>query len=86
MTDLNDIRVQIDEVDNKLLELLAKRLELVRKVGQYKKEHNLPIKDPAREEQILESLYEKGIQFKLPKEFIKKIWRSLFEQAYKEEE
>jgi chorismate mutase len=35
------LRHQIDEFDNQLLELLAKRMRVCREIGQYKKEHNM---------------------------------------------
>ena len=51
---LNEIRVNIDNVDNQLKELFIKRMELVKEVYQYKKENNLPVKNNEREAEIIE--------------------------------
>lgn len=50
MTDsLDTLRTQIDALDAQLVELLAQRFAVTEQVGQYKKLHNLPSVDPARE-------------------------------------
>ena len=43
VAELTALRDQIDEVDKALLELLAKRLELVAEVGEVKSQYGLPI-------------------------------------------
>ena len=52
--ELNELRKQIDKVDKQMAELFEERLNLVKKVGQYKKEHNLPILDKERENLVKE--------------------------------
>ena len=37
------LRQQIDQIDNELLEVLAKRMRVSREIGQYKKEHRMPV-------------------------------------------
>ena len=39
---ITQLRKQIDELDNQLMDLLAKRMRVCREIGQYKKEHNMP--------------------------------------------
>lgn len=41
--ELNALRDQIDEVDQQMIKLLARRLALVEKVGEVKSQHGLPI-------------------------------------------
>ena len=41
MKTLEELRHSIDVLDQELLKLIAERLELVKEVGQYKKEHQL---------------------------------------------
>ena len=43
MADLSDYRKEIDEIDHQLVPLFEQRMEVVRKVAAYKKEHNLPV-------------------------------------------
>ncbi len=54
--DLKQLRKEIDEIDNKLLELYNKRLELVLKVGELKNSNKSPIYRPEREKEILDRL------------------------------
>lgn len=82
MEDLQQLREQIDSVDNKLLELIASRLTLVKKVGEIKKSLGRQVRDPQREEDMLEKLGNKGESFGLAKSVVKKIWQTFFEVSY----
>ncbi len=52
MSNLQNLRQQIDKTDKQLLKVLAKRFALTKKVGEYKKEHDLKPQDRKRERQI----------------------------------
>ena len=58
--EISDIRAQIDQVDNELVQLFVKRMGLSAQVAEYKKAHNLPIYAPAREREILQDVAEKA--------------------------
>ena len=47
------LRTKIDECDEQIIELIRRRFELVREIGRYKTNHNLPVLDTKREESIL---------------------------------
>lgn len=51
--DLNEIRQKIDLLDDQLLELFLKRLDLAEEVAEYKKAHHLPVLNRTREREIL---------------------------------
>ena len=48
--DLQKIREEIDIIDRELARLFEKRMDIVLKVAEYKRQNNLPVKDMAREE------------------------------------
>ncbi|MBR4334581.1 MAG: chorismate mutase [Clostridia bacterium] len=50
---LQDIRGQLDQIDDQLIGLFARRMRLVSDVAAYKKENGLPILDSGRERQII---------------------------------
>ena len=50
---LSELRSQIDKIDDELLELLVRRMRVSRDIGQYKKEHNMPILQAKRYEDLL---------------------------------
>lgn len=55
---IDRLRKQIDEVDSKIVGLLNERTRLVRDIIRVKKENNLPLYDPRREEEIFENIRE----------------------------
>lgn len=54
MTELDDYRKSIDEIDKKITELFEKRMDVVLKVGEYKKKNNLAVFDESREKEVIE--------------------------------
>lgn len=54
--DLQELREQIDAVDDALIPLLLKRMEISRAVAEYKIKNNLPVLNQEREQQILDSV------------------------------
>ena len=58
--DLLDYRNELDGLDGELLRLFCRRMEIAAKIGAYKKEHGLPVLDPARERQILLKIAEQS--------------------------
>ncbi len=53
MSKLEELRAQIDEIDSQMIALFEKRMDVTRQVGEYKKEHDLPVLDRQREEEVL---------------------------------
>ena len=58
--ELKDIRNTIDQIDDQMLELFVRRMEVARDVAAYKKEHGLPILDSGREREVLNRVTEKA--------------------------
>lgn len=55
---LDELRKGIDKIDDQLIELLGKRMELVRKVGELKRDTKTAIYRPEREKAIIDRLFE----------------------------
>lgn len=51
---IRQLRSQIDELDNQLMDLLAKRFRVCREIGTFKKEHNMTVLQTNRYGQILD--------------------------------
>lgn len=75
------LRQQIDEVDDQLLALLAKRGRISREIGLYKKEHQMPVLQTGRYHEILEERVRKGEQLDLDRDFILAIMKSIHEES-----
>lgn len=56
---LEDYRNQIDEIDEKIVELVGKRMEIVTDIAKYKKENNIPVLNSKREREILNEITKK---------------------------
>ena len=69
---IKELRNSIDKVDDQIFDLILKRFDYVEKIGNIKKEMNIPVDDKAREEIIIERLSEK-LSTKINYKEIKKI-------------
>lgn len=77
---IHTLRKQIDELDNQLIELLAKRMRVCREIGQYKKEHNMTVLQTSRYNEILDKRGAQGALCGMSSDFI----RSVFEEVHEE--
>ena len=58
--DLSQLRSEIDNIDDQLISLFGQRMEIAAKIGDYKKQNNLPIYVPAREREKLLDVSQKA--------------------------
>ena len=73
----SELRKRIDDIDEELVKLFAKRMEVSAEIAQYKKENGIPVRDAAREEQKLHSVMAKSPE-ELRK-YAKQLYSLLFE-------
>lgn len=78
---LEALRRQIDEVDNQLLELLAKRMRISREIGTYKKENGLTVVQTARYSEILEKRGAQASLCGMTSQFIRDIFEHIHEES-----
>ena len=79
------MRGQIDELDNQLMELLAKRMRVCREIGQYKKEHNMTVFQANRYNEILEKRGAQGALCGMDPEFIATVFESIHEESVRQQ-
>ena len=58
--ELNELRNEINQIDDELLKLFLRRMEVTDQVADYKREHNLPIYQPQREREVLKKVAEQA--------------------------
>lgn len=58
--DIQELRGEIDDIDDQLVKLFAQRMDVSSRIAAYKKEHALPIYVPAREREKLQDLTQKA--------------------------
>ena len=79
------LRKQIDELDNQLMELLAKRMRVCREIGQYKKEHNMTVLQTGRYNEILDKRGAQGVLCGMDPKFVKEIFESVHEESVRQQ-
>ncbi len=83
---LNSLRKQIDQVDKQLIELLAKRNTIVKKVGSTKQTLGLQPLDVSRWQEVLSTRMLWGKEIGLDPNFIKEIMEVVHQQSIEIEE
>ena len=58
--DLNDLRAEIDKIDDELVKLFGQRMDIAAQISDYKIENHLPIYQPAREQSKLQDVAKKA--------------------------
>lgn len=58
--DLNELRNEINQIDDEILRLFLRRMDLSRQVADYKRANGLPIYHPQREQEILKKAADKA--------------------------
>ena len=78
---LEDLRKEIDAIDHELLQILAKRMGAVKKVGELKKELNLPTASEERRKQVLEFYISQAQKLSLSENFVQKLYELIHDHA-----
>lgn len=78
---LATLRDRIDEVDEAIVGLLAKRQKVVDQVVALKKAHNLPIFHPAREEDLISRRRRQGEACELDPDFVEDLYRAIIRRS-----
>lgn len=68
--DLEELRQQIDGLDDELLRTLARRMEVVEAIGRYKKANGLELRDDKRFQALLDGQLKRAEALKLPQELV----------------
>lgn len=80
-TQLDDLRMHIDDIDNQLIELLSERMHISKNIGIYKKENNITILQSRRYNEIIHDRNVKAAQKGLDADFVSKIFENIHEAS-----
>ena len=79
------LRRQIDRINDELLELLARRMRVTCEIGQYKKEHHMPVIQQNRYNDLMEQLVKNGEQMGMSEDFIRTILAAIHEESVRQQ-
>jgi len=85
-TTLEQLRGEIDEIDEQMINLLAQRMGLVEKIAEDKKRNNVTILQVSRYEQLLNDRIKKGERQSLNPEFVKAIFEQVHQNSIRRQE
>ncbi len=86
MDELEQYRQEIDRVNREIAEKIAERMDIVEKVGEYKKENGMEIKDEGREEVVKQQFEDIFEEKGLPQQNGRELAELLIGMAIEEEE
>ncbi len=79
------LRQQIDHIDNELLEILNKRMRVSREIGQYKKEHSMPVVQAGRYGDIMRSRVQLAEEMGMSGDFMKTVLQAIHEESVRQQ-
>ena len=79
------LRKQIDEIDNQLMEMLSKRMRVCSEIGHYKKEHNMTVLQTSRYNEILDKRGAQGALCGMAPEFVAKVFENIHEESVRQQ-
>ncbi|MCM1292727.1 MAG: bifunctional 3-deoxy-7-phosphoheptulonate synthase/chorismate mutase type II [Bacteroides sp.] len=82
---LSLLRQQIDSIDNELIDILSRRMAICREIGTYKKEHNMPVVQPGRYNNVIRSRIDSGKQLGMDEDFLKTILLAIHDESVRQQ-
>lgn len=79
------LRHEIDNLDNELLEVLNKRMQVSRDIGKYKKEHRMPILQASRYDSIMNSRVKLAMEMGMSAEFMRAVLSAIHEESVRQQ-
>lgn len=83
--DIQRLRLQIDDTDEQLIELLARRFSVCREIGEYKKKNNMVVLQTMRYGQMLEQRCRQAANCGVDAAFIKRIFDIIHKESVRQQ-
>lgn len=85
MKDLTSLRTEIDQLDKQLWEIIGKRMDVVRAVGEWKRTHGEDILQPQRYQQVVENCIATGQQYGLSEKLVREVMEIIHNESVRVE-
>jgi chorismate mutase len=82
---LEELRAKIDNIDRELIEVLAARMAISEKIGEYKKENNVTSFQVKRWDEIMKNRGEIAAKMNLNSEYVKEIFKIIHEESVRKQ-
>jgi chorismate mutase len=74
---IEDVRKDVDRVDLEIVRLIAKRQDLAGKIARIKISRGLPVHDEPRSREVLASVFNRAVEYKIDPVSVQKIFEIL---------
>ncbi len=78
---IRETRKRIDNIDRKIIDLISKRLHLLKYILRHKIDNNLPIQDKGREKEVLEDRIKRSSSLGINPKLIRSLFLSIFSES-----
>ncbi len=78
---IEHLRHEIDELDNDIMNMIANRMKIAERIGEYKKRNNIAILQTGRWNEILETAVRQGKAKGLSEEFVKNFFKAIHDES-----
>lgn len=82
---IRQLRSQIDNVDNQLMDLLSRRFRICREIGTFKKEHNMTVLQASRYNEIMEQFGKRAPEFGMSADFAGHVFELIHEESVRQQ-
>ena len=78
---LEALRAQIDRIDNYFLEIMGERMDIARKIGEFKRDNGITILQTNRWDEIIHDRVKKAAKKELTEDFVKDMMEAIHQES-----
>ena len=78
---IQELRTELDETDERLIRILSQRMDIIRRMGNLKKDNNISVLQLDRWREVLQNRLSTGEQSKIDREFLKGLLKSIHDES-----
>ena len=81
MRDLSSLREEIDQLDEQLWEVIGKRADVVRQIGEWKRQHGEQVIQPERWQEVLQHCQSVANQYGLSETVVQEVMEAIHNES-----
>lgn len=82
---ITQLRRQIDQLDNELLDILDRRMQVCREIGRYKKSHGMPVVQAGRYDAIMNNRVHNAVALGMSEDFMRSVLSAIHEESVRQQ-
>lgn len=82
---LEQLRQNIDRIDNYLMELLSERMDIAERIGEYKRDNGVTVLQTSRWDEIVKDRVKTGMSKELSETFIKELFEAVHQESIRKQ-